>query len=43
MNLLKTEQDSSVMTTMSNMAGIYIAMGQLEKALEMSQKVYGLE
>ncbi len=42
MNLFKTEEHSSIATNLSHMASIYKASGQMDKALEMNQKVYSI-
>ena len=39
MKLFKTEEHLSIATTLSNMALIYNELGQMDKALEMNQKV----
>ena len=39
MKLFKTEEHADVATTLSNMALIYDGLGQMDKALEMNQKV----
>ena len=39
MKLFKTEEHADVATTLSNMASIYEDLGQMDKALEMNQKV----
>ena len=39
MKLFKTEEHASIATTLSNMASIYNSLGQIDKALEMYQKV----
>ena len=39
MKLFKTEEHASIATTLNNMAAIYKSLGQMDKALEMNQKV----
>ena len=39
MKLFKTEEHEDVTTTLGNMALIYDRLGQMDKALEMNQKV----
>ncbi len=42
MKLFKTEKHADIATTISQMASIYKELGQIDKALEMNQKVYGI-
>ena len=39
MKLFKTEEHANIATTLSNMALIYKSLGQMDKALDMNQKV----
>ena len=39
MKLFKTEEHADVATTLANIAWIYNGLGQMDKALEMNQKV----
>ena len=39
MKLFKTEEHARIATTLGNMASIYNTLGQMDKALEMFQKV----
>ncbi len=41
MKLFKTKEHSSIAKTLSYMASIYKASGQMDKALEMNQNIYG--
>ena len=43
MKLFKTEEHADIATTLGNMAMIYSSLGEVQKSLEIHERVYGRE
>ena len=43
MKLFETEDHPDIATTLSNMASVYHDLGQVQKALDINERVYGRE